>query len=329
MQYLYYPGCSLEGTAKEYDQATRALLQRLEVRLTELEDWTCCGASAAPGISRLLALALAGRNLALAERAKIKADLLVPCSACYLNLKKTAETLRADPQAMRDTNDVLAEEGLSISGKIRVRHLLDVLSTDLGPPAIAGKVAFPLKDLVVAPYYGCQCLRPYPVFDDPQNPTSMEGLIRATGAEVLSWSMGPRCCGASHMTTHMDQGMQLSGAILAAARDADVIATVCPMCQLNLEGFQKQIARRTGQDEAKTVLYLPQLLGIALGIPPKELGLALNLAVTDAFKKRIAMNEDLSVMATQGPGTSRQPPGESGDGDEPISQRQTMGAPSS
>ena len=216
------------------------------------------------------------------------ADLLVPCSACYLNLKNTAETLRSDPQAMQETNEVLAEEALSVRGTVRVRHLLDVLATDIGPSGIAERIAFPLKGLVVAPYYGCQCLRPYPAFDDPQAPTSMEGLIRATGADVLPWSMGPRCCGASHMTTHMNQGLQLAGAILSAARDADAIVTVCPMCQINLEGFQEKIAKRTGNALAMTVLYLPQLLGLALGSDRQALGLDLNLAITTAFKEKIA-----------------------------------------
>ena len=286
MHYLYYPGCSLEGTAKEYDLATRALMQALAVDLTEIEAWTCCGASAAPGVSRLLALSLAARNLALAEQAKTKEDILVPCSACYLNLKQAAETLRTDPQALQETNEVLSEEGLSVTGAIRVRHLLDVLSTDIGAVAVAKRVALPLEGLAVAPYYGCQCLRPYAAFDDPQAPTSMDGLIRATGAALFPWRMGPRCCGASHMTTHMDQGLKLTGAILSAARDADVIATVCPMCQINLEGFQQKIAKKTGEAINVTVLYLPQLLGLALGIDPQTLGLEFNLAITSEFMER-------------------------------------------
>jgi heterodisulfide reductase subunit B len=141
--------------------------------------------------------------------------------------------------------------------------------------------------LVVAPYYGCQCLRPYADFDDPQRPTSMEGLIRATGASIWDWRMGASCCGASHMTTHMDQGLKLSGAILAAAAGADAIATVCPMCQINLEGFQQRIAKQTGRSGAVTVLYLPQLLGLAMGVDPKPLGLDLNLAVASGFMERL------------------------------------------
>lgn len=288
MHYHYYPGCSLEGTAKEYDLATRALMQVMAVDFTEIETWTCCGASAAPGVSRLLALSLAARNLALAERAKANTDILVPCSACYLNLRQAAETLRTDPVALRETNEVLSEEALSVTGAIRVRHLLDVLSTDIGASAVAERLTRALEGLVVAPYYGCQCLRPYTAFDDPQAPTSMNGLIRATGASVLKWRMGPRCCGASHMTTHMDQGLQLTGAILSAAQDADVIATVCPMCQINLEGFQQKIAKRTGQEITVTVLYLPQLLGLALGIDTHALGLEFNLAIASAFMERFA-----------------------------------------
>lgn len=288
MRYLYYPGCSLEGTAKEYDIATRALMQGLEVELAEIEGWTCCGASAAPGVSRLLALSLAARNLALAERAKANADLLIPCSACYLNLRQANEVLKEDAQALQETNEVLSEEALSVNSSLRIRHLLDVLANDIGASAIARRASISLKGLVVAPYYGCQCLRPYADFDDPQAPTSMNGLIQATGASVLKWRMGARCCGASHMTTHMEQGLELSGAILSAAREADVIATVCPMCQINLEGYQEKIARRTGRPTAVTVLYLPQLIGLALGCDSHALGLDLNLAVSGNFMQRFA-----------------------------------------
>lgn len=288
MHYLYYPGCSLEGTAKEYDLATRALMQSLQVDLTEIEEWTCCGASAAVGVSRLLALGLASRNLALAERDGTKSDILVPCSACYLNLRHAAETMRKDAEAIEEANEVLADEGLTVSGSVRVRHLLDVLATDIGAAAVAPKVTRSLNGLVVAPYYGCQCLRPYAVFDDPQAPSSMNGLIEATGASVLRWRMAARCCGASHMTTHMEQGMQLSGAILSAAQEADAIATVCPMCQINLEGFQQKISKRSGRPMAITVLYLPQLIGLALGIDAKALGLDLNLAVTSRFMEKLA-----------------------------------------
>jgi heterodisulfide reductase subunit B len=288
MRYLYYPGCSLEGTAGEYDASTRAFLAAMGVELTTLEDWTCCGASAAPAVSQLLSLALPARNLALAERGRQDLDMLVPCSACYLNLKRAAEAIRTSSHTRRLVNAVLAEEGLQVQGMVRVRHLLDVLAKDLDMAQLAARVRRPLTGLVVAPYYGCQCLRPYTLFDNGEAPVSMESLIRAIGARVHPWAMGPKCCGASHMNTHMEVGLELSGAILAAARGADAIATVCPMCQMNLEAHQKKISRQRNEDLAVTIVYLPQLLGLALGMDADGVKLGQNLAIRAGFKSKLA-----------------------------------------
>jgi len=287
MKYHYYPGCSLEGTAVEYNHSTRAVLAALDVELVEIPDWTCCGASAAEATSSLLAMALPARNLALAEQSPETTDLLVPCSACYLNLKTVEEKTRKDPDLMRRINTVLAAEQLSLRGRLRVRHLLDVLVSDLGPAAIGSKVQQPLAGLQIAPYYGCQCLRPYPVFDDPEMPSSMEPLLRCVGAEVFSWRMGGRCCGASHMSTQREVGIALVAAILKAARGADAIVTVCPMCQMNLEAFQNTVSRSQHMDLHMSILYLPQLLGLALGLSDHDLGLGYNFSfAADDFRRR-------------------------------------------
>ncbi len=288
MKYLYYPGCSLEGTAKEYDSATRALMQTLGAELIELEDWTCCGATAAPGVSSLLSLALPARNLALAQQQRPDLAILVPCSACYLNLKKVPSKIRSQPGLLRTINQVLAEDHLTLDANVTVRHLLDVLVNDAGPDLLAGRVTRPLTGLTIAPYYGCQCLRPYAVFDDPEAPHAMEGLIRAAGADVLEWSMGPKCCGASQMNTHMDTALELTGAILQAAQGADAVATVCPMCQMNLEGYQKRLSRLKGASLDMTILYLPQLLGLALGMEEELLKIGLNLSVTERFQTKLS-----------------------------------------
>ncbi len=284
MRYLYYPGCSLEGSAREYGQATEALMKALGVQMTEVEDWTCCGASAAEARSRLLALALSGRNLALAEQMD-HMDILVPCSACYLNLAKSNIEIGTDEHLRAKVNEILAEEGLSVRGKARPRHLLDILATDIGAEAVATGLARPLTGLVVAPYYGCQCLRPLAAFDDPENPQSMKALIEATGAKALAWPMGAKCCGAALMNTKPEVGLTLTGKILENARTADAIVTVCPMCQMNLEAYQKKISKRLASDISISVIYLPQLLGLAMGIDAKELGLDSNLAITPDFRR--------------------------------------------
>ena len=277
--YLYYPGCSLEGTASAYDLSTKTFLNAMGFNLTELKDWTCCGATAAETVSALLALALPARNLALARKEGPGIDLIVPCSACYLNLKKAEEKMHTDAQVLDQVNHILGREQLAIRGRTPVRHLLDLLKNDLDLQHFKDHVRYPLKDLIVAPYYGCQCLRPFAVFDNPEAPVSMEPLILATGAKIHHWGMGAKCCGASHMSTEMEVAVELSGAILAAARGADAIVTVCPMCQMNLEAYQKKISQRQARDLSMAVLYLPQLLGLAVGIDATSLGLGLNLAL--------------------------------------------------
>jgi heterodisulfide reductase subunit B len=289
MKYHYYPGCSLEGTAAEYDHATRAVMAALGAELAEIQDWTCCGASAAEATSALLALSLPARNLALAERHPETRDVLVPCSACYLNLKSVEEKTRKDPQLLSRINTVLAAEQLSLRGRLRVRHLLEVLATDVGTAAIRPKVVRPLEGLRIAPYYGCQCLRPFAAFDDPEVPISMDALIRAIGAEVFSWRMGGRCCGASHMNTQREVGVALVAGILEAAHGADVIATVCPMCQMNLEAFQGAVSRSEKMDLHISILYLPQLIGLAMGLDAAGLGLQMNLAFASDLKRKVAV----------------------------------------
>lgn len=287
MKYLYYPGCSLEGTAREYDLSTRAFMQELGADLLEIKDWTCCGASAAEATSYLLSLALPACILAMAEKMNGVGDILVPCSACYLNLKKVEEKSRKDPALLDKINTILEEEKLQLRGQVRVRHLLDVVARDVGPKKIIARLKNPLLDLSIAPYYGCQCLRPYSVFDDPEAPTSMEPVIKAAGAKIHPWNMGGRCCGASHMTTKPEVALELVAAILKAARGADAIVTVCPMCQMNLEAYQKKISRMCKEDMSMTILYLPQFLGLALGLSEKDLRIDLNLSITKSFRDKL------------------------------------------
>ena len=290
MKYLYYPGCSLEGTALEYNASTQTFMQELGVDLLELKDWTCCGASAAEATSYLLSLALPAYILAMAEEMDGTKEILVPCSACYLNLKKVEEKSRKDPELLDKINTILKEKKLHFHGQVRVRHLLDVVARDIGPAKIFSRVKNPFIDLKIAPYYGCQCLRPYSVFDDPEEPRSMEPLIEAVGAKIHPWNMGGRCCGASHMTTKPEVALELVTAILKAALGADAIVTVCPMCQMNLEAYQKKISGRSKEDLRMTILYLPQFLGLAMGLSEQDLRLDLNLSVTKAFRNKLNLN---------------------------------------
>ncbi len=290
MKYFYYPGCSLEGTAKEYNLSTVSLMRALGAELVEIDDWACCGASAAQAVSDLLSYVLPARTLAIAEkmgRAQGEdLDILVPCSACYLNLKKVSEDTMTDARLLKRINEVLKEEDLVFENRLSVRHLLDVLVRDVDVSMVQEKVRHPFKGFTAAPYYGCQCLRPFTVFDDPQRPVTMAPFIRAAGALVHSWEMGGRCCGASHMTTKPEVARVLVAGILKQARGADMILTVCPMCQMNLEGFQKKISGISKESLDISVLYLPQFLGMAMGLSGDETRMDLNLCVTSGFKEK-------------------------------------------
>ncbi len=287
MKYIYYPGCSLEGTALEYNVSTQAAMKALGSELMELEDWTCCGASAAQSESYLLSIVLAARNLALGERMDIEGDFLIPCSACCLNLARVGEHVKQDPELLNKINEVLSVEGLSYKGGMKVRHLLDVVANDVDPEAIEAQVKKKLSGVRVAPYYGCQALRPYGTYDDPEQPTCMEPLIKALGAEVHPWAMGAKCCGAALMSTKKPVAMEHVGELLAAAKGADCIVTVCPMCQINLEGYQAEVSKARGEALDISILYLPQLMGLALGLSEKELKLNLNLAFTDSLRAKL------------------------------------------
>jgi len=292
MKYQYYPGCSLEGTALEYQISTRAVMEAAGHELMEIEDWTCCGASAAESLSHFLSLALPARILALAEKTEKPDDILVPCSACYLNLKKVEEKIKKDPGLLEKMNEILSESGLTLKGKVRVRHLLDVMANDVGAKTINSLVKKRLERFSFAPYYGCQCLRPYAIFDDPESPRSMEPLIEATGARIHKWAMGSKCCGASHINTDPEVSMELVRVILMAARGADAIVTVCPMCQMNLEAYQGKISKIGHEDLHIPVLYLSQVIGLSLGLQAKDVRLDLNLSVTDTFCK--ILNTDIT-----------------------------------
>ncbi|BDQ36367.1 heterodisulfide reductase subunit B [Pseudodesulfovibrio nedwellii] len=286
MKYAYYPGCSLTESATEFDISTRAVMEYLGAELIEIPDWTCCGASAAEPVSKLMNYALPARNLALTEKELDGIDVIAPCSACYLNLLKVNKEVIGDRSLHGKVNEVLAASGLTYSGKVEVRHILDVLINDVGAKIIEQKVTNNLEGMKIAPYYGCQILRPYPVFDDPKNPTSMHRVLTALGAEMHEWNHGNKCCGASLMVGHRDVALQSVAAILADAEGADAIATVCPLCQMNLEAYQSQ-AQKLGAKPIP-ILYLTQLMGEAFGLEDGAIQFEKNLTISAGVRRDIA-----------------------------------------
>jgi len=270
MNYLFYPGCSMDASALEYKTAMLAVTKALGAEVQELEDWTCCGASIAPVMSDLLGLAMPARNLALAEKSDGNRDLLVGCSACFTNFGRV-NAAAADPAVLNKINQALEVENLKYQHKIKARHLLDVLANDFGPEKIAARVKRPLTGLKVAPYYGCQTVRPYATYDDNQNPTSMARILEALGATVQHHAHEATCCGTSLLTTKPHVGFEIVAEILQAASEADCLAAVCPMCHLNLDSYQDKASMVLGKPVKLPVLFLPQLIGLAFGLEDSDL----------------------------------------------------------
>jgi len=276
MKYSYMPGCSLQSTARGYDTSARAVIRELGSELIELDDWNCCGANALESVSYLLSVAMPARNLALAEAAN--RDLVTSCSSCFLNLFKVNHRLRREPDLRKKLDEILGAAGLKYQGKARVRHLLDVVANDIGVEAVRKRVERKLSGLKVVPYYGCQTVRPYGEYDGPYLPNSMDKLIEAVGADNYPYLWKTICCGGVLMTTEKSIGRKLVADLLAAAKGADCIVTVCPMCQMNLDAYQGEAAAELGAKVRIPVLFLTQLMGLAFNLPEKDLLLGQNIA---------------------------------------------------
>lgn len=275
MRYTYFPGCTQQSTGFDYGQSARSVMSALDHSLDELPDWSCCGATGADVISDLLSLALPARNLARAQA--FSDQIVATCSACYLNLFRVNARLLHQASANHDVNTVLGRVGLEYSGHMRVRHLLEVLATDVGVAAIARRVQRRLGGARIAPYYGCLVVRPYAQFDGPDLPESMDHMLTALGASVVPYMMKTRCCGGVLMMTRQDIGRKLVGDLLAPIKDVDCIVTVCPLCQLNLEAYQSDLVGSARGEQRAPVLYFTQLLGLAFGLPDHDLRLEAGL----------------------------------------------------
>jgi heterodisulfide reductase subunit B len=272
--FAYFPGCSLEKMAQSYHVSAVETGRALGVEFKELDDWNCCGATAYFHVDELLAHTLCARNLAMAEAEGL--DLVAPCSGCYKNMHACNSHLRTDRDLADHINYALEEDNLKFSGTIAVRHLIEVFTQDVGFKEIKAKVTNPLKDLRVAPYYGCQILRPRKKpGEDVEQPRFFEDLMASIGATPVDFRLKLRCCGAALIITNREAALSMVRNLLQNAQDsgADVIATACPLCQVNLECYQDQVNAQFDTKYSLPVFYFTQLMGLALGIPAKRLGI--------------------------------------------------------
>ena len=279
-KYAYFPGCSLEKMALSYHKSSLETTRALGVELDELEDWNCCGATTYFHLDEILANTLVARNLAMAEKQGL--DFVAPCSACYKNAYFTNAYMKEDEDLAEHINFALEADDLQLSGDLKVHHLIDIFADEIGAEEIKNKVSNPLEGLKIAPYYGCQIVRPRKNGENVEDPQFFEEILEAMGADAVDFAYKTRCCGGSLLITNRKAALNMIHLLLQNAErsGAEVIATACPLCQVNLEAYQIQVNEAFGTDYSIPVLYFTQLMGIALGIAPKKLGIGSELVST-------------------------------------------------
>lgn len=282
-KYLFYPGCAMDTSARAYNLSLQAIRQDLGLDLIEVDDWNCCGATEYLGISLTPAYALIGRNLALARKqANGTSTLVASCSACYLNLAKADHYMQERPLLNENVNTALQAGGLSYKpGSLTIRHLLDVVINDIGLDYVRSKVVRPLTGLRVAPYLGCMV--PRPDYDhhwsDHEHPNELDRLIAALGAEVIDFPLKTHCCGGHMTQIGPSTAFELIRRLISSADQyhADMMVTVCPMCQMNVDAYQAETNRYFNTHYHMPILFFTQLMGLAFGKDPKDLGFGLEL----------------------------------------------------
>lgn len=271
MIYSYYPGCSLHGAAIDYQMSINETCNKLGMELLEIDDWNCCGATAAAAEDQKMALALAGLNL---MKCKQK-ELVVSCNACYMRLSQVHVKFAKYPNLAEELTQILTGgSDKSVITKPQVKHLLQVFVEDIGLERIQQEVASPLKELEVVPYYGCQIVRPGG-FDDPEQPKSLDELLKVLGAKVLPYYRKTRCCGNSLVISNEDLALRMIKELLDEAQEAGAkaVAVTCPVCQLNLDAYQDKVNKKYNKNYNIPVIYFTQLMGVAFGISKEKLGL--------------------------------------------------------
>ncbi|RLD04690.1 MAG: disulfide reductase [Chloroflexi bacterium] len=289
-KYAYFPGCSLEKMALSYHKSSLETTRTLGVELEELEDWNCCGATTYFQFDEVLANTLVARNLAMAEKQGL--DFVAPCSACYKNSYFTNTYMKEDAALSKKINAALEIDNLQLSGNLKVHHLIDVFVDEVGTEEIKDKVVNPLTELKIAPYYGCQIIRPRKNDENVEDPHFFEEILTAIGADAVNFAYKTRCCGGSLLITNRPAALDMIRILLQniLRSGADIVATACPLCQVNLEVYQTQVNEEFGTDFDIPVLYFTQLMGVALGIAPKKLGIGSELVsalpVLDRFLEK-------------------------------------------
>lgn len=286
----YYPGCALEGSGGPYDKSTRAIVKKLELEMEDLSDYNCCGAMEVKNIDPMLQTYLSARNLAIAGKEMGLDAVMAPCNGCYHNLKKAEYDLANSPEAMATVKELAAKaDDPEYTGEVKTLHLLEWLMDEVGTEGIAEKISKNLNGVKVANYYGCMYTRPRMIFPEKDSgpgsesthrPHFMDDLLGAAGAENVDFPLKTACCGGAHTLSDSDTSTQLVLNLLQAAEDsgAEVIATECPTCHSGLEMHQVRAEKEFGIKTNVKIVYFTQLLGLAMGLSPRKLGVHENVS---------------------------------------------------
>ncbi|MEM1168300.1 MAG: CoB--CoM heterodisulfide reductase iron-sulfur subunit B family protein [Cyanobacteria bacterium P01_H01_bin.35] len=296
LQYAYFPGCVAQGACRELYQSTQALTQVLGIELIELKKAACCGSGTFKEDSQLLEDTVNARNIALAE--ELNLPLLTHCSTCQGVIghvdERLKESQQTEPAYLEQINGLLQKEScFPYKGSTEVKHLLWALVADYGLEEIKNRLTRKLSGLNCAAFYGCYLLRGQTnlVYDDPYQPESMENVFRVIGATPIYYRGRTQCCGWPLSSYATNQSFKMAGTHVSEAieKGADCMVTPCPLCHLNLDSRQPEVERVIGRKLGLPVLHLPQLIALALGISPKELGLDRHVVSTGPVLEKLGL----------------------------------------
>jgi heterodisulfide reductase subunit B len=290
-EVAYYPGCALEGSGNGYDVSTRAIAHELGLRLRDVKDWNCCGAMEVKNIDPKIQTYLSSRVLSQAVNKTHNNVVMAPCNGCYHNLKKAEYDLAHDENSREVVEMLSTKAGHETyeAGQAETIHALDWIKETIGVDGLRVRTKGKLAGLRIANYYGCMYVRPRHIFpekdkgpgsESTSKPHFMDDLLAAAGAVNVEFPLKTACCGGAHTLSDSDMSTKLVLNILQAAEasDAEVIATECPTCHSGLEMHQIRAEKRFGKKTNVRILYFTQLLGLALGISPRKLGIHTNIS---------------------------------------------------
>ena len=295
LKFALYPGCAAKGATPELYQSTMAVIARLNIEVVELAASSCCGAGVIGEVEPDVQLALNARTFAQAEQVGL--DMMTICGTCQGVMSAANRRLKQEAGLLDRINTVLAQDGITYRGTVQVKHLLWIVVKEIGLARLGEEIRIPLDNFRIAPFYGCYILRPSwdLGFEDPENPNSLERVIRAVGGEPVAYAGRTKCCGFPIILEKEAIAMAMAGTNMKEAKGegADFMVTPCPLCHMSLDIYQERAGRAVNANLNLPILHLPQLLGLAMGISAKDLGVSRHLVSVDAIVRTVEKRRSL------------------------------------